>query len=63
MQAEEDEIARSQRLAELVRKRKKEQVVWDEAGMRIRHSSMLAAARFLQTETEPRLVRTALSKL
>lgn len=61
MQAEEDELARNERLEELRSKRRKEQVIWDEAGMRIRHSSMLASAKFLRTETEPRLVCISLS--
>ena len=56
MRAEEDEAALKERLDELQRTRRKEQVVWDERSMRIRHENMRATARFLRTDAEPRLV-------
>ncbi|KAI9659285.1 MAG: hypothetical protein M1821_001543 [Bathelium mastoideum] len=42
-------------LDELIGVRRREQWIWDGQSMRIRHSSILAAAQFLQTETEPKL--------
>lgn len=56
MRVEEDEAVRKERLEALNRKRRKEQVVWDERSMKIRHENIRATARFLRTDAEPRLV-------
>ncbi|KAL9085432.1 MAG: hypothetical protein Q9165_007582 [Trypethelium subeluteriae] len=52
---EEYDEEKKRKLEELTRVRRREQWIWDEQAMRTRHSNMLATARFLQTESEPKL--------
>ena len=54
-QAEEDDAAREDRLAQLREARTREQRRFDREGTRIRHSNMLAMAHCLHTEAEPRI--------
>jgi hypothetical protein len=51
------DIAESARLKRetLQRARRLEQIRWDEEAMNLRHKTMRATARFLQTKTEPKL--------
>ncbi|KAF2233492.1 hypothetical protein EV356DRAFT_503575 [Viridothelium virens] len=52
---EEYDEEKKRKLEELTRVRRGKQWIWDEQAMRIRHSNMLAMARFLHTESEPKL--------
>ena len=50
---EEGEVHKRQRRNELLAVRRREQRVWDEEGMRIRHGNMMVTARYLKTKAEP----------
>jgi len=54
-QKHDDEVRRAEKLANLKKIRKAEQIKFDEESMRIRHSNILAMANFLCTKTEPKL--------
>ncbi|KAJ5038201.1 uncharacterized protein L3040_007068 [Drepanopeziza brunnea f. sp. 'multigermtubi'] len=50
-----DEARRREKLADLKTVRKAEQIIYDEAEMRTRHSNLIAMAHFLYTASEPRI--------
>ncbi|KAH9204333.1 pinin/SDK/memA/ protein conserved region-domain-containing protein [Leptodontidium sp. 2 PMI_412] len=54
-QKEADEARRREKLANLKAVRRAEQIVYDEAEMRTRHSNLLAMANFLCTKAEPKI--------
>ncbi|KAH7419561.1 pinin/SDK/memA/ protein conserved region-domain-containing protein [Cadophora sp. MPI-SDFR-AT-0126] len=54
-QKEADEARRREKLADLKAIRKAEQIIYDEAEMRTRHSNLLAMANFLCTKSEPKI--------
>ncbi|KAF2423121.1 hypothetical protein EJ08DRAFT_619091 [Tothia fuscella] len=57
LKQQEEEVSqrRHDRLEELTASRRREQKVFDEKAMHLRHSNMLNQARFLQTMSEPKL--------
>ncbi|KAI9877117.1 MAG: hypothetical protein M1830_004722 [Pleopsidium flavum] len=55
LQAEEYDEKKRKRFEELMVVRRREQKKFDKQSMQIRHSNLLAMARFLHTETEPPL--------
>lgn len=60
-QAEEADEEERRQLDDLRERRMKEQRVWDEENMRLRHASERAMAKFLKTRTEPLLVSLPVS--
>ncbi|KAL2064399.1 hypothetical protein VTL71DRAFT_4893 [Oculimacula yallundae] len=54
-QKEADEARRREKLADLKAIRRAEQIIYDEAEMRTRHSNLLAMANFLSTKAEPKI--------
>lgn len=54
-QAADYDAKKREELDRLLARRRREQKKFDEQSMRIRHSNMLAVARFLHTDKEPRL--------
>lgn len=55
LQAEEYDEKKKQQLEALMVVRRREQTKFDKQSMQIRHSNILASARFLQTQAQPKL--------
>ncbi|KAL9102191.1 MAG: hypothetical protein Q9163_002639 [Psora crenata] len=55
LQMEEEDEMKKAKLHELVVMRRREQKIYDRRSMHIRHTNLLAHARFLRTKAEPRL--------
>lgn len=56
LRREQEDLQKKEKSEELLVARRKQQNLWDEEGMRIRHKDMLAMAHFLKTKAEPTLV-------
>lgn len=59
---EEQEAERKRRRDELSQHRRRQQIVWEEEGIRLRHENMRAMAGFLRTKAEPVLYYLSLAQ-